>query len=97
MKLELRPRVVSDLVGNRRYLMREAGEVAGEKVRRHLQQRLRRLADKPDLGIATRHPDFRVLSPTKYPYRIYYASLGASVVVLHTRHTSRQAPQLDDL
>jgi len=44
---------------------------------------------------ASGNPEVRVLAPTGYPYRIYYTIQGYEIVILHIRHTARQAP--DDL
>ncbi len=97
MKVELRPRAVTDLEEIRDFLLENASEQAANRVRQHLQQRIRSLGKRPVRPTATSHPSIRILSPTKYPYRIYYTVIDRTVVVLHVRHTSRQLPDLDEL
>lgn len=97
MRLEFRPRALADLVKIRNGVAKRANPQAAENVRRHLLQRLERLRKKPDLGITTSRPDVRILSPTKYPYRIYFTVTDEAVVILHIRHTSRRIKRLDRL
>ena len=97
MRLELRPRAVVDLAEIRDYLLQHAGEHAAERIRQHLVQRFKMLLRRPILGIASSHPGIRILSPSKYPYRIYFAVVDQSVVILHVRHTARDQPKLEDL
>ncbi len=44
------------------------------------------------MGVPSSQPGVRILQPTRYPYRIYYTVQGDEIVILHIRHTSRQAP-----
>ena len=97
MILEFRPRAVADLIDIRDYLLEHGGEQSADRVRSHIRQRLERLRLRPGLGLATSHPEIRVLNPTKYPYRIYFVVIERSVVILHVRHTSRKTPNLGDL
>ena len=97
MYLELRPRAVEDLRQIRDYILDQAGERAAEVVRKHLMTRFEKLRRKPNLGIASSHPAIRILSPIKYPYRIYFTVVDQSVVILHIRHTSRPLPKLEGL
>jgi plasmid stabilization system protein ParE len=97
MKLEFRPRALFDLIEIRDHLLDSADEQAAERVRLHLMTRLKRLERQPTLGIPSSFPTIRVLSPTKYPYRIYFTVLATEVVILHIRHTSRQLPELGTL
>ena len=97
MRLELRPRALADLENIREYLIEHSGDVAAERVRKHLVQRFDALGRRPILGVKTSHPDIRILSPQKYPYRIYFAVVGQAVVILHVRHTSRDELNVDEL
>lgn len=94
MRLELRPRAVADLADIRMYLLEHASEQAADRVRRHLLRRLETLQKNPRLGIASSREGIRILSPSKYPYRIYFTLTDKAVVVLHIRHTSRRLPDL---
>jgi hypothetical protein len=47
---------------------------------------------EPAWGVPSSQTGVRILQPTRYPYRIYYTVQGDDVVILHIRHTSRQAP-----
>jgi plasmid stabilization system protein ParE len=42
-------------------------------------------------------PTFRILPPTHYPYRVYYAIARDFVIVLHIRHSARRDPDLTSL
>ena len=97
MDLVLRRRAVRDLEQIQERLLDRAGEQAADNVRRHLAMRIERLRSKPDLGIFSDHPDVRILSPTKYPYRIYFMTTDMAVVILHIRHTARRAVKLEGL
>ena len=55
------------------------------------------LRRRPALGIASSHAGIRVLSPAKYPYRIYFSVIDGAVVILHIRHTRRALPKLEEL
>ena len=97
MKVRLHARARRDLAEIRDYI-RNAGNLQGaERVRLHLKERIERLGRSPEAGIASSHPDIRVLSPTRYPFRIYFTVAGDAVVVLHIRHTARQLPDLNQL
>ncbi len=97
LKVRLHRRARSDLASIRDYLLQHAGPAAAERVRRHLLARMMRLGDFPATGIATDEPGVRVLSPTKYPYRIYFAVTETTVVILHVRHTARRVPEPGEL
>ncbi|MEQ1712559.1 MAG: type II toxin-antitoxin system RelE/ParE family toxin [Hyphomicrobium sp.] len=90
MKLRFDPQAVRDLVAIRDYLTETAGSESAERVRLHLKQRMARLLERPGTGISTTMPGVRVLSPTRYPYRIYFTIDGNTIVILHIRHTARQ-------
>src|SRR5262245_57981701 len=95
MRLRWRPRALRDLQDIRTYIAAHSSATSADRVRRHLRTRANRLRANPYIGIASSNPDIRVLSPTRYPYRIYYTVQGDDIVILHVRHTARQAP--DDL
>lgn len=71
MPLELRPHAVADLVAIRTYLLKNAGEEAADRVRRHLLQRLETLQKNPRLGISSSHDGIRILSPSSHLFHGY--------------------------
>lgn len=82
----------ADLRAIRHYLVENAGSEVAEQVRQHLFTRIERLRDAPLIGIATTHPEIRLLPPTRYPYRVYYTLTEGAVVILHIRHSARRDP-----
>jgi plasmid stabilization system protein ParE len=95
MKLRWDPCAIQDLREIGQYIAAHGSRAAANRVRRHLKTRADRLRTNPRLGVASINPNIRILNPIRYPYRIYYTVQGGDVVILHIRHTSRQAP--DDL
>jgi len=95
MTIRWRPRALGDLREIARYIAEHGSPASAERVRRHLRTRIHRLQKHPRIGRPTSNPDIRILPPTSYPYRIYYTVQGDDIVILHIRHTARQAP--DDL
>lgn len=91
LKLRYRRRAVSDIAGIRDYIGQNGSMESAEKVRRHLVSRIERLCDFPATGIRSQIPGIRILSPTRYPYRVYFTVLADTIVVLHVRHTARSA------
>jgi toxin ParE1/3/4 len=92
LKVSIQRRARSDLRSIRDYLLQHATEVSADRVREHLLERVRQLSLLPNIGRATSNPKIRVLSATRYPYVIYYTVKQDEVVILHFRHTSRNAP-----
>lgn len=92
MNLRWDPRAIQDLREIRDYIAAHGSASSADRVRRHLRKRVERLRTNPFLGVATSAREIRVLAPTHYPYRIYYTVKPNEVVVLHIRHTARQAP-----
>ena len=97
MKVRLHPRARRDLGEIRDYIRSTSSPESAELVRQHLKLRIMRLGQLPPLGILSSEPGILILSPTRYPYRIYFTRTDAAVVILHVRHTSRQQPDLADL
>ena len=97
LKIKLHRRARADLAAIKAYLMREAGARSAERVRTHLNARILRLSRHPNLGITSDEPGIRILSPAKYPYRIYFTVTGDTVIVLHIRHTSLPLPEPGDV
>lgn len=97
LKVLLHRRARAELESIRDYLVENAGNAVAEKVRLHLRQRIEMLGDFPAAGLASTEPGIRVLSPTKYPYRIYITVSETAVIILHIRHTSRRAPTPDEI
>ena len=94
MKVRLDEQAKRDLVDIRTYLMRHASPAAAERVQSHLRSRINGLGRHPYIGTRASEPDIRVLAPSRYPYRIYYAVTADAVIILHIRHTARRAPDL---
>jgi toxin ParE1/3/4 len=95
MNLRWDARALQDLREIRSYIAVHGSPAAAERVRQHLRIRVHRLLANPLIGVATTHPQIRILPPTRYPYRIYYTVQENDLVILHIRHTARLAP--DDL
>lgn len=93
MKIRLDRQAKADLKEIRDYLLEHASEAAANKVRDHLKVRILKLAKTPSVGVGTSDPDVRILSPAKYPYRIYFSVQGDTIVILHIRHTARSEPE----
>ncbi len=92
MKLRFDDQAINDLIEIRDYILEHASEAAANRVRAHFRDRFHRLKITPSLGISSTDANVRVLSPTKYPYRIYFTVQGDTIVILHIRHTSRRSP-----
>ncbi len=97
LKVRLHARARADLRAIRDYLLEHAGPRPAERVRLHLKARMALLSQSPNIGTQTSIPQIRILPPTRYPYRIYYTVVADAVIILHIRHTARQAPERGDL
>jgi toxin ParE1/3/4 len=95
MRLRWDSRALQDLQDIRSYIAAHGSPAAADRVRRHLRTRAQRLAKTPFIGVVSSNPDVRILPPARYPYRIYYTIRGDVLVILHIRHTARQAPEHD--
>ena len=94
LSVSLHRRAEADLKSILDYITQQAGGRAAERVRSDIMRKLHTLSMAPWMGVASSR-SIRILQPTRYPYRIYYTVQGDQIVVLHVRHTARQAP--DDL
>jgi toxin ParE1/3/4 len=90
LKVRLDAQARDDLIGIWTYLSRHVGAATTERVHGHLRSRVETLARHPELGLRTSSPEIRILSPTRYPYRIYYTVTADAVIILHIRHTARR-------
>jgi plasmid stabilization system protein ParE len=98
LKVRLNDRAAGDLQDIIDQRAEEHGAQVAEHVHDELVAAMQRLALRPFLlGRRTANPDVRVLSLTRYPYRIYYTVTAVAVVILHIRHTSRLDPDLSQL
>ena len=97
LKVWLHRRARTDMAEIRDYLLREAAAASAERVRKHLMDRILRLANSPRPGISTSEPGIRVPSPTPNPYRVYFTATADTVIILHIRHTARRAPKADEI
>ena len=96
LKVRLHWQAKIDLDAIHKYPLDIANPSAAERVRTHLRGKMLKLC-RQSLGVKTTEPDIRILSPTKYPYRIQFTVSATEVVVLHIRHTSRHLPNLGNL
>ena len=62
-----------------------------------MRERVERLAAHAPDGRKDLEPGIRILPPTRYPYRIYYAVEADAVVILHVRHSARRDPDFRNL
>jgi plasmid stabilization system protein ParE len=53
--------------------------------------------DFPEIGQRSDALDVRVILAGGDPYRIYYRAEGGEVVILHIRHTAREALEAGDV
>jgi plasmid stabilization system protein ParE len=98
LKVKWHGRAARDLRSINDHLAQESGAPAAKRVRAELRKCARRLALQPFLlGRPTSESEIRILSLTRYPYRIYYTVTAAAVVILHIRHTARLDPDLGEL
>src|SRR4051794_4711297 len=97
LRIRFYRRADQDLQDIQSYLVQQAGAQAAERVRLHLLGKIRRLANAPLMGRPTSSAEIRILPPTRYPYRIYYAAARDTVIVLHIRHSARREPDLTSL
>jgi plasmid stabilization system protein ParE len=97
MKVRYSPRAVQDLAGIADYLAERspAGAVAVESA---IRATARLLAEFPGSGKPLeQRPRVRVIPVTRYPYLVFYAVSGRSVVVLHIRRGAREPVDPGDL
>jgi toxin ParE1/3/4 len=98
LKVTLHGRAERDLQDIIDHRAREHGALVAEHVHDELLKAMRRLALRPFLlGRPTATRDVRLLSLTRYPYRIYYTVTAVAVVILHIRHSARLDPDLSRL
>ena len=92
MRLRWDAQALQDIRDIYSYIALRSSRATADRVRRHFQARAKTLLARPLLGVAASQPGVRILQPTRYPYRIYYAVQGDEIVILHIRHASRRAP-----
>ena len=95
MTLRISPKALDDIAGIRAYLLPRSPQGA-ERVRRPIAADLDFLGRFPRSGRATDIADVRVLPVVRYPSLIYYTVSGDEIIVVHVRHSSRDAPALSD-
>jgi plasmid stabilization system protein ParE len=98
LKVKWHRRAARDLRSIHDHLVQESGVPAAKRVRAELRHSARGLALQPFLlGRPIPDSEIRILSLTRYPYRIYYTVTAVAVVILHIRHSARLDPDLGDL
>ena len=89
LNVRIAPRAGRDLEEIRSYLA-ERSPKGAERVRKHIDAVLERLAVMPLMGAATSEKNVRVVQLVTYPYRIFYVVRDDAIDVVHVRHTSRR-------
>jgi plasmid stabilization system protein ParE len=98
LKVQWLQRAAQDLRSIHDHLEQDVGAPAAKRIRAELRQSARRLALQPFLlGRPISGSEIRILSLTRYPYRVYYTVTAVAVVILHVRHSSRLDPDLTEL
>jgi toxin ParE1/3/4 len=92
MKVEYSRRSLADL----RKISSDCRREFGNRVTAALELRIRTAAEQirsaPEgAPRVADHPELRVLSLVRYPYRIFYRIAGNTVTILHIRHISRRS------
>ena len=97
MRLRLGSRALEDIADIRDYLLPRSSQGA-ENVRRAIIEDFDLLEQFPHSGRSTDIPGIRVLPVVRYPYLIYHTvNDGAGeIVIVHIRHSSRNAPAAND-
>jgi plasmid stabilization system protein ParE len=96
LTIRLTPQAYADLDDIRSYLLPRSPQGA-ERVRQAIEATIDLLAAFPGIGRQTDIVDVHVLSAGRYPYLVYHALLAGELVVLHVRHSARDAPKPDDI
>jgi plasmid stabilization system protein ParE len=86
VKIRYLPRAVGDLA--------EIGEFIAERnpaAARAVEGKIREtVSEHPEIGRALdQRPGVRVMPVVRYPYLIFYESVGAELLILHVRHGAR--------
>lgn len=96
MIVSLSPRALADMTGIRDYLL-PLSPMGAESVRAALADTIELLRQFPRAGRETDIAGVRVIPVVRYPYLVYHVVLGEEVVVLHIRHSARDAPRPGDV
>ncbi len=97
LRVKWHRRATRDLQSIHERLAQHFGLPTAKRIRAELRQSARNLALRPFLlGRPTADPEIRILSLTRYPYRIYYTATAVAVVILHIRHSARLDPDLSE-
>ncbi len=96
MIITLSPRALADFDAIRSYLLSRSPQGA-ESVRLAIADTIDLLAQFPRAGRDTNIEGVRVIPVVRYPYLVYHAVLPAEVVILHIRHSARDAPSPAEL
>ena len=90
MRIIYSPRAVSDLTEIGDYLS-ERNPCGAERVEQRIRAVVDLIADFPASGTTVMsRPNVRAVPLGTYPYRVFYASLGDELIVLHIRHSARE-------
>ena len=96
MRIRFAPRAFADLGDIHSYLFERNPKAARELVA-FVEKLARGLGDFPELGQRSDELDVRVILLGRYPYRVYYRAEADEIVILHIRHTARNAPEAGDV
>jgi len=91
MKVAFTNRAVRDL----REIAAYSGQQFGERVTLALEARLQavitRIASSPESAPRVeQRPGMRVVTPVRYPFKIFYRIIDGTVRIVHVRHTARR-------
>ena len=95
MKLQFTEQALKDLQEIRAYLSPQSMSGA-EHVRLAIASTVDLLTQFPGIARDTDINDIRVISVVNYPYLIYHLRSKKEIVIIHIRHTSQNAPSLND-
>jgi toxin ParE1/3/4 len=89
MRIRYTPRARGDIDRIYRYLERRNSSGA-RNVLRAIYAGVQFVAERPKASEQTNDPDVHVKLVRRYQYKIFYRLAGATIEILHIRHTSRR-------
>jgi toxin ParE1/3/4 len=96
VRLRLSPQAYADIAYIHEYIAQHSPRAATAVVAQIRVTSLL-LARYPALGHATDIPGVRVFPTARYPYLVYHRVQQDELIVIHVRHSRRDAPAVDEL
>jgi toxin ParE1/3/4 len=91
MKVEYSRRALADLAKAGLDSRASFGFVVAEAVERRIREAIAQIEGAPGSSRElSARPGVHVVPLVKYPYKIFYETIGEKIEVLHIRHTSRR-------